>query len=374
MPFFYIYKIMKYLHKKNAYLLLEDGTLFYGKSIGENPGKSSGEICFNTGMTGYQEIITDPSYYGQIMVMTNAHIGNYGIADYESESDSPKISGLVCKNFSYNPSRMASSESLKNYLDNSNVFGISDIDTRALVTYIRENGAMNAIIASTDYPIEQSKKELTEKPSMAGLALAADVSTKKYYKFNSNPTGKTIAVLDLGIKSNILNKLDELNVELHVFPHDTSYDELLQVNPDALFLSNGPGDPEPLVEAIQLTKKAIDDNLPTFGICLGHQIIALANNIPTFKMHHGHRGINHPILNQETGKGEITSQNHGFAVELESAKANENIQITHIHLNDNSLAGLKIKDKKCFSVQYHPEASPGPHDAYYLFQEFADSI
>ena len=365
---------MRYLHKKNAYVLLEDGTLFYGKSIGDISGKSFGEICFNTGMTGYQEIFTDPSYYGQLMVMTNAHIGNYGIAENESESNSPKISGLICKNFSYHPSRIASKDNLKNYLDGTNVFGVSDIDTRALVTHIRENGAMNAIIASSDHPLDDSKQDLAQKPSMSGLALVADVSTGSYYKFNLNPNAKKVAVLDLGIKNNILKKLSELDVELHVFPHNVSYADVMGIKPDALFISNGPGDPEPLKEAIQLTKNAIDNDLPTFGICLGHQIIALAQNIPTFKMHHGHRGINHPVLNKLSGRGEITSQNHGFAVELESAIQNENIEVTHTHLNDNSVAGLKIKGKKCFSLQYHPEASPGPHDAHYLFRQFADII
>lgn len=365
---------MKYLHKKNAYVLLEDGSVFYGKSIGDISGKSFGEICFNTGMTGYQEIFTDPSYYGQIMIMTNAHIGNYGINSEESESDSPKIAGLICKNFSYNPSRKASNGSLKEYFDDNNVFGISDVDTRALVTYIRENGAMNAIIASSDHDMVESREELAAKPSMSGLALVEEVSTRSYYQYNNNPDTKKIAVLDLGIKSNILRKLAELDVELHVFPHDSSYEDILSIKPNALFISNGPGDPEPLEGAIELTKSAIHDDLPTFGICLGHQIIALAYDVPTFKMHHGHRGINHPILNEISGKGEITSQNHGFSVDLDVAKKHKDIEITHTHLNDNSLAGLKIKDKKCFSVQYHPEASPGPHDAYYLFQEFAEMI
>ena len=365
---------MKYIHKKNAYVLLEDGSIFYGKSIGDISGKSFGEICFNTGMTGYQEIFTDPSYYGQIMIMTNAHIGNYGVNDEESESVSPKIAGLICKNFSYNPSRKASNGSLKDYFDDNNVFGISDVDTRALVTYIRENGAMNAIIASSDHDVERSKEELAAKPSMTGLALVEEVSTSSYYQYNDKSDAKKVAVLDLGIKNNILRKLAELDVELHVFPHNASYDDILSIQPNALFISNGPGDPEPLEGAIELTKSAIQDDLPTFGICLGHQIIALAHDVPTFKMHHGHRGINHPILNEFSGKGEITSQNHGFSVDLDEAKKNNAIEVTHKHLNDNSLAGLRIKGKKCFSVQYHPEASPGPHDAYYLFQEFAEMI
>ena len=373
MLFLYLY-MMKYLHKKNAYVLLEDGTLFYGKSIGNISGRSIGEICFNTGMTGYQEIFTDPSYYGQIMVMTNAHIGNYGITDSEGESKVPKISGLICKNFSYSPSRNLADDSLENYMQKNNIFAISDVDTRALVTYIRENGAMNALIATTDYPIEESKAKLEKSPAMSGLALVADVSTSYYYKYNDLSEGKKIAVLDLGIKNNILKKLSELNVELHVFPHNSSYEDIIEIKPNALFISNGPGDPEPLHEAIDITKKAIDSDLPTFGICLGHQIIALAQGIPTFKMHHGHRGVNHPILNQSSGKGEITSQNHGFGVEREFATQNGNIEVTHVHLNDNSVAGLRIKDKKCFSLQYHPEASPGPHDAHYLFKQFADMI
>lgn len=365
---------MAYINKKNAYIILEDGTIFYGKSIGDKSGKSFGEVCFNTGMTGYQEIFTDPSYFGQIMVMTNAHIGNYGIADSESESDAPKIAGLVCKNFAYQRSRKASTGNLKDYLDNGDVFGISDIDTRALVTYIRENGAMNAVIASDDHSIETLKNELAEKPAMSGLALVSDVSTQAYYKYNSIDKAKKIAVLDLGIKNNILKMLSKENLELHVFPHTASFKDIQSINPDALFISNGPGDPEPLTEAVEVAKKAIQEDLPTFGICLGHQIIALAMGVPTFKMHHGHRGINHPVLNYMTGKGEITSQNHGFAVDLDKAKANDDIEITHIHLNDRSLAGLKIKNKNCFSVQYHPEASPGPHDAYYLFNQFADAL
>ena len=353
---------MKYIHKKNAYVLLEDGSIFYGKSISDISGKSFGEICFNTAMTGYQEILTD------------AHIGNYGVNDEESESVSPKIAGLICKNFSYNPSRKASNGSLKDYFDDNNVFGISDVDTRALVTYIRENGAMNAIIASSDHDVERSKEALAAKPSMTGLALVEEVSTSSYYQYNDKSDAKKVAVLDLGIKNNILRKLAELDVELHVFPHNASYDDILSIKPNALFISNGPGDPEPLEGAIELTKSAIQDDLPTFGICLGHQIIALAHDVPTFKMHHGHRGINHPILNEFSGKGEITSQNHGFSVDLDEAKKNKAIEVTHKHLNDNSLAGLRIKGKKCFSVQYHPEASPGPHDAYYLFQEFAEMI
>ena len=365
---------MKYLHKKNAYILLADGTLFYGKSVGDISGRSVGEICFNTGMTGYQEIFTDPSYYGQIMVMTNAHIGNYGVTGNEGESTTPKISGLICKNFSYNTSRNLADESLENYMRTNKIFAISDVDTRALVTYIRENGAMNAVIATSDHPVDESKEKLTNSPNMSGLALVADVSTSYYYRYNDLPESKKIAVLDLGIKNNILKKLSELDVELHVFPHNSSYDDIMKIKPDALFISNGPGDPEPLPEAIDIAKKAINEDLPTFGICLGHQIIALAQGIPTFKMHHGHRGVNHPILNQITGKGEITSQNHGFGVEREFAAQHGNIEITHTHLNDNSVAGLKIKDKRCFSLQYHPEASPGPHDAHYLFKQFADMI
>ncbi|APS37657.1 carbamoyl-phosphate synthase small subunit [Salegentibacter agarivorans] len=365
---------MKYQTRKKAIILLEDGTIFHGKAVGDKDGKAVGEVCFNTGMTGYQEIFTDPSYYGQLMVTTNAHIGNYGTLAEESESDKAKISGLICKNFSYTHSRPAADKSLQEFLDDSNLFAISDVDTRALVTYIRENGAMNAIISTDVDNIEGLKKELAEVPDMNGLELASKVSTKEPYYFgNENATYK-IAALDVGIKKNILRNFDQRDVYVKVFPYNATYEEMSEWNPDGYFLSNGPGDPAPLDSAINLTKTIIEKDHPLFGICLGHQIIAIANGIKTYKMHHGHRGINHPVKNLKTGKGEITSQNHGFSVDKAETEANNEVEITHICLNDDTVGGIAMKNKNCFSVQYHPEASPGPHDASYLFDEFMDRI
>jgi carbamoyl-phosphate synthase small subunit len=364
---------MKYQTRKKAIILLADGTKFYGKAIGKD-GTAFGEVCFNTGMTGYQEIFTDPSYYGQLMVATNAHIGNYGVNNDEVESNSIKIAGLICKNFSYNYSRDAADDSLKSFFEKNDLFAISDVDTRALVSYIRDNGAMNAVISTEIDNIEGLKKQLAEIPNMEGLELASKVSTKEPYFFgNENATYK-IAALDIGIKRNILENLAKRDAYIKVFPYNAKFEDLEAFNPDGYFLSNGPGDPEPLVEAQAVAKEIIKRDLPLFGICLGHQVIALASGISTYKMHNGHRGINHPVKNLKTGKGEITSQNHGFAVNREEAEAHPDIEITHLHLNDHTVAGLKMKSKNCFSVQYHPEASPGPHDSWYLFDQFIDNI
>ena len=364
---------MEYKKRKKAILLLSDGTIFYGKSV-FGDGTAFGEVCFNTGMTGYQEIYTDPSYFGQLMVMTNPHIGNYGINNDESESDSIKISGLICKNFSYNYSRELADSSLEDFLNKNRLFAISDIDTRALVSYIRENGAMNAVITTDVDNLESLSKKLISVPSMVGLELASEVSTKSSYFFGNEKSKYKVAALDLGIKKNILRNLASRDVYIKVFPFDTSFEEMKKWNPDGYFLSNGPGDPEPLKSAQLVAKKIIQNNLPLFGICLGHQIIALANGIATYKMHNGHRGINHPVKNLITGKGEITSQNHGFAINKEDALSNENIEITHIHLNDDTVAGIRLKNSNCFSVQFHPEASPGPHDSSYLFDEFVENM
>ena len=364
---------MEYKKRKKAILLLSDGTIFYGKSV-FGDGTAFGEVCFNTGMTGYQEIYTDPSYFGQLMVMTNPHIGNYGINNDESESDSIKISGLICKNFSYNYSRELADSSLEDFLNKNHLFAISDIDTRALVSYIRENGAMNAVITTDVDNLESLSKKLLSVPSMVGLELASEVSTISSYFFGNEKSKYKVAALDLGIKKNILRNLASRDVYIKVFPFDTSFEEMKKWNPDGYFLSNGPGDPEPLKSAQLVAKKIIQNNLPLFGICLGHQIIALANGIATYKMHNGHRGINHPVKNLITGKGEITSQNHGFAINKEDALSNENIEITHIHLNDDTVAGIRLKNSNCFSVQFHPEASPGPHDSSYLFDEFVENM
>lgn len=364
---------MEYRSKKKAFVLLADGTQFFGKSIGIE-GSAFGEICFNTGMTGYQEIFTDPSYFGQLMVTTNTHIGNYGVLNQESQSKTISISGLICKDFSFNYSRPSGDQSLYKYLKRYELVTISDVDTRALVNYIREHGAMNAVISTEVGAEERLLKELLDTPSMVGLDLASKVSTKEAYTVGNPDAAYKVATLDLGIKQNILNHMIERDIFVKVFPYNTSFDELESWNPDGYFISNGPGDPEPLKEAQALAKAIIDKNKPLFGICLGHQIIALANGIPTFKMFNGHRGINHPVKNLLTGKGEITSQNHGFAVDMDVAKAHPEIEVTHVHLNDGTLAGMRMKNNKCFSVQYHPEAGPGPNDATYLFDIFKEYI
>ena len=360
---------MSYIERPKAIVLLEDGTVFFGKSVGIS-GTSFGEICFNTGMTGYQEIFTDPSYYGQIMVTTNAHIGNYGTQNLDNQSDSIKIAGLICKNFSFNFSRYGQTSDLYSFFKNQNKLVVSNVDTRALVKYIRENGAMNALITTELEKINSLKKELKKIPSMKGMELVSKVSTKEPYFFGNPKSKLKVAVIDLGIKNSILKNLANQDIYVKVFPYNTSFSEIEKWEPNGYFLSNGPGDPEPLVLVQELAKKIIEKNYPLFGICLGHQIIALANGIPTFKMFNGHRGINNPVINHETGKGEITSQNHGFAVDRKELESDPNIIITHSHLNDNTVAGLKMKSKNCFSVQYHPEAAPGPNDAHYLFTNF----
>lgn len=364
---------MKYKTRKKAILLLADGTIFYGKAIG-NEGTAFGEVCFNTGMTGYQEIFTDPSYFGQLMVTTNPHIGNYGVNVNEMESGSIKIAGLICKNFSYNYSRVDAEGSLEEFFNTHNLFAISDVDTRALVSYIRDHGAMNAVISTNVDDIDSLKKQLSEIPQMEGLELASKVSTKEPYYYGDENARFKIAALDIGVKENILRNFAKRDAYIKVFPYNSTFEELSAWNPDGYFLSNGPGDPEPLIEAQSLAKTIIEKNLPLFGICLGHQVIALANGVSTYKMHNGHRGINHPVKNLVTGKGEITSQNHGFAVNREEAEAHTDLEITHLHLNDATVAGIAMKSKNCFSVQYHPEASPGPHDSSYLFDQFIESL
>ena len=364
---------MKYNTRQKAILLLSDGTIFHGKSIGIS-GTTFGEVCFNTGMTGYQEIFTDPSYFGQIMITTNPHIGNYGVHEDEIESDTIKIAGLVCKNFSYNYSRPDASGSLENYFKEQNFIGISDVDTRALVSYIRENGAMNAVICTDGTPVQELKEILANVPDMKGLELASKVSTKVPYFYGDENAKYKIAALDLGIKTNILRNLAQRDCYIKVFPYDATYQDLASFNPNGYFISNGPGDPEPLSGAIELVKEVIANDKPLFGICLGHQIIALANGVPTYKMFNGHRGINHPVKNLISGKGEITSQNHGFAVDREALENHVDLEITHEHINDGTVAGMRMKNKNCFSVQYHPEASPGPHDASYLFDQFIENI
>lgn len=364
---------MQHTTKQNAILLLADGTIFHGKSVGIS-GITFGEVCFNTGTTGYQEIFTDPSYFGQIMVATNAHIGNYGVNKNEVESNQIMISGLVCKNFSSFHSRPDSEGNLFDYFKKQNLVCISDVDTRALVSYIRDHGAQNAVICTDGTSVEALKEQLSQVPNMVGLELASKVSTKEPYFYGDENATYKISALDLGIKTNILRNLAKRDFYIKVFPFDASFEDLKAFNPDGYFLSNGPGDPDPLDNAIQVAKEIIERDLPLFGICLGHQVIALANGISTYKMFNGHRGINHPVKNMITGRGEITSQNHGFAVNREALDAHQDVEITHEHLNDGTVAGMRMKSKNCFSVQYHPEASPGPHDSSYLFDQFVENI
>ncbi len=353
--------------------MLQDGSIFWGRSVGLD-GEATGEVCFNTGMTGYQEIFTDPSYFGQIMVTTTPHIGNYGAKEEEVESDSIKIAGLVCRNFSQYYSRPGANESLFNYFERQNKVVISEVDTRALVRHIRDKGAMNAIISTNTEDIEALKEKLARVPSMEGLELSSKVSTSEAYFFGEPDAEHKIAVLDLGVKRNILRHFAKRNAYMQVFPMRTALKDILDWQPDALFVANGPGDPAAMSDTIELVKEFMKVGLPVFGICLGHQLIALANGLGTYKMFTGHRGINHPVKNLETGKGEITTQNHGFVVKMEDVEAHEALDLTHIHLNDQTVAGMRVKDKPIYSVQFHPEAYPGPHDSEYLFDDFIELI
>lgn len=362
------------MKENKALLLLDDGTVIVGKHAGAS-GTATGEICFNTGMTGYQEVFTDPSYYGQIMVTTNAHIGNYGAKDMDQESGAIQISGLICKNFTNEYSRQLADGDLNSYFEDRNVIVIYDVDTRAIVRQIRSKGAMNCLISTDVDNIDALKKQLADTPSMEGLELASKVSTEEAYEYGDPSSDIRIAVMDFGVKRNILECMSTRGAHLKVFPAKTAFSELASFAPDGYFLSNGPGDPSAMDYAIDTVKRILQEKKPTFGICLGHQLLALANDVSTYKMHHGHRGINHPVINLETGKCEITSQNHGFGVEPEAIAANEeNISVTHKNLNDETIEGIRLKDRPAFSVQYHPEASPGPHDSRYLFDQFINLI
>lgn len=357
-----------------AILLLQDGTYFEGKAAG-TPGTATGEICFNTGMTGYQEIFTDPSYYGQIMVTTHVHIGNYGTRKNETESDRMQINALVCKTFIDEYSRTMADSSIQAYFESQKKLCIHGVDTRAIVRHIRSKGAMNAIISSEDLDIESLRQKLEQVPSMDGLELGSVVSTRQSYEVGDSNASIRVAAMDYGIKTNILQCLTQRGCKVKVFPATASFEEVMAYAPHGLFLSNGPGDPAAMQYTHGLIKKVVDSGMPVFGICLGHQLLALSQGIETYKMHHGHRGINHPVLNVSTGRCEITSQNHGFGVAPDALELHkEKIEITHINLNDQTIEGLKVKGKPAFSVQYHPESSPGPHDSRYLFDEFVKSM
>ncbi|WP_291913171.1 glutamine-hydrolyzing carbamoyl-phosphate synthase small subunit [Chitinophaga sp. CB10] len=356
-----------------AILLLDDGTVFQGKAFGKI-GTAAGELAFNTGMTGYQEVFTDPSYKGQVLIMNNCYIGNYGTKSNDVESGSVKISGLIAKNIAYNYSRKMADESLEKFLTDNNLVAIYDVDTRALVSHIRSKGAMNCIISSEILEVEKLKVELAKVPSMEGLALSQEVSTKEAYTVGDPEAPIRIAVMDNGVKRNMLKCLSEKGAYLKVFPTDTKFEVTEEFKPNAYFISNGPGDPAPLKYAIDTVKQILAAEKPLFGICLGHQLLALAHDIPTYKMHHGHRGLNHPVKNLQTGLCEITTQNHGFAVDAKAVENHPNVEVTHINLNDNTVEGIRIKNKPAFSVQYHPESTPGPHDSRYLFDDFFTMI
>ncbi|KAB2880068.1 glutamine-hydrolyzing carbamoyl-phosphate synthase small subunit [bacterium] len=367
-----------------ARLVLEDGKTYDCFSFGAE-GETTGEIVFNTSMTGYQEILSDPSYCGQMIVMTYPLIGNYGICEEDFESDKPQVKAFIVKELCTYPSNWRSGTSLDSLLKSHNIMGVEGLDTRAITRHIRNSGAMRAIISTKDLDVPGLLEKVKRSPSMMGANLVDEVTCKKAYTWNE-PNGRdwqflenvtkenkyTIAVYDFGVKRNILRKLVERGCKLHVFPSKTKAEEILKINPDGVFLSNGPGDPEAVDYVIPEIKKLIGKK-PIFGICLGQQLAGIALGAHTYKLKFGHRGANHPVKNLETGVIEITSQNHGFTVDPKSLNERE-IELTHFNLYDGTLEGFRHKELPIFSVQYHPEASPGPHDSDYLFNKFMDSI
>ena len=368
-PFF----LTKFAPMERATLVLEDGTVYQGRAIGAI-GTTIGEIAFNTGMTGYQEIFTDPSYFGQVLIMNTSHIGNYGVHKMEVESDEVRIAGLIVKKFSDIYSRESGFETIQAYLEEAGVVGISDIDTRALVRHVRDKGAMNVIISSEMHDEQELLALVKKEPSMEGKELSSKVTAKEISTHGSEDAEHRVALLDLGTKNNIIRSLVERGCHVTAYPMSTSAKEILATNPDGIMYSNGPGDPAAMSETIDIVAELVESGVPGFGICLGHQVIALSQGLRTRKMHTGHRGINHPVLNLLTGKGEVTSQNHGFVVDEDSLATNASIELTHRHLNDDTVAGIRHTTKPVFSVQYHPEACPGPHDSRYLFDQFIETI
>ena len=364
-----------------AILLLEDGTVFEGNSFGAK-GQKCGEVVFNTSMSGYQEILTDPSYSEQIITMTYPLIGNYGTSSDDCESDRVFASGFIVKENCEIPSNWRNKKSLSDYLKANNVVGLEGIDTRKLVKHIRTKGAMKGIISSDELNVDVLKKQLAKYPGLVGRDIVKDVTTKKSYDWSQGVvdvlTGKEdkpkskykVVAYDFGIKQNILRMLYSAGCDVLVVPADTSAQEVLKQKPDGVFLSNGPGDPSAVSYAIENVKELLG-KVPIFGICLGHQILALALGGKTYKLKFGHRGANHPVKNLKTEKIEITSQNHGFCVDVDSLDKN-NVEFTHWNLNDNTVEGIRSKKLNAFSVQYHPEASPGPHDSSYLFESFIE--
>ncbi|HLU99975.1 MAG TPA: glutamine-hydrolyzing carbamoyl-phosphate synthase small subunit [Acidobacteriota bacterium] len=355
------------MEDKKAVLYLEDGTVFEGRAFGAI-GESVGEVVFNTAMTGYQEVLTDPSYAGQIVTMTHPEIGNYGTNRDDQESRRPFVRGFVVRECSPIFSSWRGQQTLDEYLKENGVCGISEIDTRALVRRIREVGAMRGVISSSSFSLDTLRARVLEHPSMKGSDYVRSVTISDRYEWPAEEARFRVVAYDYGIKKNILRSLARRGCESIVVPATTSAEDVLALNPDGIFLSNGPGDPEPLEYCVENVRKLVGKK-PIFGICLGHQILGLAFGGSTFKLKFGHRGANQPVKNLITGKVEITCQNHGFAVDADSLKDSE-IQLTHINLNDQTLEGLRHRYMPVFSVQYHPEASPGPHDSYYLFDEF----
>lgn len=367
-----------------ALLVLEDGTVFRGKSFGAE-GTTVGEVVFNTGMTGYQEVLTDPSYQGQIITFTYPELGNTGVNPDDEESDQPHVRGVIARNVCYFPSNWRSRASLPDYLKQHNIPGIYGIDTRALTRILRSSGAMNGAISSEILDEKELLKQVAAAPAMLGLNLVNEVTTKNVYEWSDptaeswefrpviaadDPTPLTVVAIDFGIKRNILRRLASYGCRVIIVPAHTPPEEIDQYHPDGIFLSNGPGDPAAVTEAIETTKALLKAGKPMFGICMGHQILGLSLGAETFKLKFGHRGLNQPAGLQQ--KVEITSQNHGFAVTEDSLQAD--VEITHLNLNDRTVAGLRHKTLPIFSVQYHPEASPGPHDADYLFAQFVASM
>ncbi len=369
-----------------AVLALEDGTVFEGRSFGA-PVERTGEVVFNTAITGYQEVFTDPSYSGQIVVLTYPQIGNYGANDGDNEAARPHIEGLVVREFSPLSSNWRADETAQEFLTKSGVPVVSDIDTRALVRHLRSRGVMRGVLAAAGSPGQKlDAKELVERarqsPSMIGLDLATRVTTADRYEWSAgvvrcSPSDREskaseirhhVVAYDFGIKRNILRRLVHSGCRVTVVPASTSAKDVLALKPNGVFLSNGPGDPEPLTAPAAEVRKLVG-KVPVFGICLGHQVLGLALGGKTYKLKFGHRGSNHPVINKLTGKVEITSHNHGFAVDPDSLNLND-LEITHINLNDETLEGFRHRNYPVFCVQYHPEASPGPHDSHYLFGEF----
>ena len=355
-----------------AKIALADGTVVTGSAIGHR-GVTGGELCFNTSMTGYQEIMTDPSYFGQIMMMTYPHIGNYGAMDIDMEANEPMISGFVVRSFTRNYSNPQADESLERFMKRHELVGIADVDTRALVRHIRDKGVMNAVISSTELDDAALIEKAKNWPSMDGLELASKVTIDDAYDFAVADEGPRIAVYDFGVKQNILRTFRDKGCSVRVFPADASLEEVMAWNPDGLFFSNGPGDPRAMPRAIDTVADGIGTGLPIFGICLGHQLMALAQGLDVYKMYVGHRGANHPVKNLDTGTVEVTTQNHGFAV-AEDSIDEAVARITHVNLNDDTVEGLQFKQFAGMSLQYHPEASPGPHDSFYLFDDFLDLV